>query len=64
MAAGDDNNPLIHPEKDPPGSKNMPASDLHPNAVHQDYNLAGGKKTKGQAYTPDYKPAKGPDTTP
>jgi hypothetical protein len=58
---GDDANPLIHPEVDPPGSKNMDASELHPNAVHQDYNLAGGKREKGEAYEPDFKPAK-PDT--
>jgi hypothetical protein len=61
--AGDADNPLIHPDANPPGVRTPTGptgNDLHPNAVAQEYNTAGGKRAKGAAKPTNYQPAKPP----
>ena len=56
---GDDENPLINPGANPPGSKTADPSELHQNAVEQEYHTAGGTRKQGEDKPDDYKYAKG-----
>ena len=56
----DNDNPLVHPDANPPGVKMAPANELHQNAVEQEYNTAGGKRKLGQAKPVAYKKVANP----
>lgn len=57
---GDENNPLTNPGANPPGSKTADPSELHQNAVEQEYHTAGGTRKLGEEKPEDYKKVANP----
>jgi len=56
----DELNPLLNPGENPPGSKTADPSELHQNAVEQEYHTAGGTRKQGEAKPTAYKKVANP----